>query len=541
MMKKDKIIINENEVTIEELGNLIGFTDNVSDLAELKKKIIELQESNNNTLVTDLYELTMSDTYLDIAKKDDIAYFDIFYRTNAFNGGYMISGGLDECINYIKNFHFTDSDIDYLRSTGKFNEDLLLYLKDLKFTGDVYAIPDGTPIFPNEPVLTVRAPLIEAQILETALLTAYNTGSLTTTASKRITNAAGNIPVMEFGARRVRGGIAASVEESKYAFVGGCKSTSNTMAGKKYNIPVAGTQAHSSIQEFDSEEEAFLAYAKRTPNKNECVFLVDTYDTLKSGIPNAIKVSKEYLEPNGYRLKGIRIDSGDITYLTKVARVMLDEAGMEDAIICVSNSLDEYKITSYLSQGAKIDSFGIGDNIVAPKERANFVYKLVAVEKDGVIIPKIKISGDTIKVTNPGFKKVVRFYDYDTDKVLGDVICGFDEVIPLDGYTLVSDKKPWERLNLTDYRIKTLQVPIFRNGKLVYEMPSLKERQEYCASSFETLTDRITDIENPHEYYVDLSEMVRNQKEYLIYDEQEKASRCAKEFRGFQKKIGVKK
>ncbi len=540
-MKKDKIMINDNEITIEELGNLIGFTDKVNDLKELREKIRELQEADNNTLMTDLYELTMSDTYLDINKKDEIAYFDIFYRTNAFNGGYMISGGLDECINYIKNFHFTESDIEYLRSTGKFNEDLLVYLKDLKFTGDVYAIPDGTPIFPNEPVLTVRAPLIEAQILETALLTAYNTGSLTTTASKRVTNAAKGIPVMEFGARRVRGGITATVEESKYAFVGGCKSTSNTKAGKKYGIPVAGTQAHSSIQDFDSEEEAFLAYAQRTPNKNECVFLVDTYDTLNSGIPNAIKVSKEYLEPNGYRLKGIRIDSGDLVYLTKAARVMLDEAGMQDTLICVSNSLDEYKITSYLNQGAKIDSFGIGDNIVAPKERANFVYKLVAVEKDGVIIPKIKVSGDAIKTTNPGFKKVVRFFDFDTNKVLGDVICGFDEDIPLDGYTLVSDKSPWKKLELTDYRIKTLQVPIFKNGQLVYEMPTLKERQEYCDSLFETLTDRIIDIDNPHEYYVDLSEEVRNQKEYLLYDTMEKASRCAKEFRGFQKKIGVKK
>lgn len=529
----------EKELTLEEIKKQI-FNEERSEITtwkELKEELEKIKDSKNKTLMTDLYELTMSDCYFNEDRKEEIGYFDVFFRKNIKDGGYTIVAGLDEVINYIRNFRFTESDIEYLRSTNKFNDDFLEYLKDLRFTGDIYAVPDGTPMFPNEPVMTVRAPIIEAQLIETALLTCYNTGSLVATCAKRFTNEALNIPVMEFGARRVRGGIEGAIESSKYAIIGGCSSTSNTLAGKKYNIPVAGTQAHSAIQEANSEYEAFLNYAKRTKNKNECVFLVDTYDTLKSGIPNAIRVAKEYLEPNGYRLKGIRIDSGDLIYLTKVAREMLDSASMHDTKIVVSNGLDEYEVRNLLQKGAKIDSIGVGDNIVAAKERGNFVYKLVAIEKNKELIPKIKVSGDTVKTTNPGWKKVVRFYDNDTSLVLGDAIMKKDETVPKDSYTLVSDKDPWKKTTISDYHAKELQKPIFINGKLVYKNPSIKETKEYCQKEFETLTPRITDIENPHTYYVDLSIELRRLKEYMLYDAIEKAAHVAKEFEDNKKEF----
>ena len=404
---------------------------------------------NNKTMMTDFYELTMAQVYFDQGKKDEIGYFDIFFRTNPFNGGYTMTGGLQETIEYLQNLNFDDEDIEFLRSTGSFSEEFLNYLKDLKFTGDVYAMPDGTAAFPNESVLTVRANMIEAQIIETALLANFNHGSLVTTKAKRITSAAQGIPVMEFGARRARG-IDSAIEASKNAYIGGCKGTSNVYAGKKYNIPVMGTMAHSLVQESECEYDAFLAYAKSHPDN--CIFLVDTFDTLKSGIPNAIRVSKEYLEPNGYRLKGIRIDSGDLVYLSKAAKQMLTDAGYSDATICLSNGLDEYSITNMLNEGAVIDSIGAGDNISASKERVNGVYKLVAIEKEGEIIPKIKVSGDTVKTTNPGVKKVYRFYDFDSGKVLGDVIARSDEVISTKNYTLVSDKDLIISLEIYNYQ-----------------------------------------------------------------------------------------
>lgn len=494
-------------------------------------------KNNNETMVTDFYELTMSQTYFENGKKDDIAYFDVFFRTNPFKGGYTISNGLDNIIEYIKNFKFTDEDIDYLRKEG-LSEEFLKYLKNLKFTGDISAVLDGTPVFPNEPVITVRAPIIEAQIIETAILAHFNHASLVTTAAKRITNEAKNIPVMEFGARRARGTSSAN-EASKYAYIGGCVGTSNVYAAKEYNIPAMGTMAHSMIEAFDTEYEAFMAYAKSNPDN--CVFLVDTYDTLKSGIPNVIRVAKEYLIPNGYKLKGIRIDSGDLIYLSKAAREMLDDAGFNDAKICLSNGLDEYSIKDYLNKGAKIDSIGAGDNIAAAKERVGGVYKLVAIEKDGKILPRVKVSGDTIKTTNPGYKKVYRFYDTDTHKVLGDVIATSDEKIPLDKYILVSDKDPWKKTEIEDYYVRELQVPIFKDGKLVYNTPSIEERKRYCDSEFETLTDRITDVSNPHTYYVDLSEKERELKEYMLYDATRKVSEVAIENSGYAKGLGGKK
>ena len=463
--------------------------------------------------MTDFYELTMAQTYFANGKKDEQVYFDLFFRKNPFEGGYTITAGLDNIINYIQNFKFEEDDIEYLRSLGNFSEEFLRYLKTLKFKGDIYAIPDGTPVFPNEPIITVKTDAITAQLIETALLTNFNHGSLVTTAAKRITNEAGNIPVMEFGARRARGEDSA-VEASKYAVIGGCVGTSNTLAGKKYGLPVLGTMAHSLVTEADSEYEAFLNYAKTNPYNT--TFLVDTYDTLRSGVPNAIRVAKEYLEPNGYPFKGIRIDSGDLAYLSKEARKMLDESGFTDTKICLSNGLNEYTISELIKQGADIGSIGCGDNISASKERVGGVYKLVAVEKDGQIIPKIKVSNDSIKTINPGYKKVYRFSDKETGYILGDVIALYDEEIDKNRYVLIDPVDSWKRTDIENYDVRELQVPIFKNGQLVYQIPSIMERREYCAKEFETLYPEITRLSNPHGYYVDLSENLLELKRRMI-------------------------
>ena len=475
---------------------------------------------NNKTLMTDFYELTMAGTYFNEGKEKEQVYFDIFFRKNPFKGGYTISGGLDETINYINNFHFGKEELEYLRKLGKFDEKFLDYLSTLKFKGDIYAVPDGTVVFPNEPVLTVKTDVITAQILETALLTNFNHGALVITAAKRITNEAGNIPVMEFGARRARG-VDSAIEASKCAYIGGCVGTSNTYAGMKYDVPVMGTMAHSLVTESEDEYEAFLKYAQSNPDN--CVFLVDTYDTLRSGIPNAIRVANEYLTPNGYIFKGIRIDSGDLAYLSKEARKMLDEAGYKETGICLSNGLDEYTIRDLINQGAKINSIGAGDNIAAPKERVGGVYKLVAVEENGQTKPRIKLSNDSVKTINPGSKKVYRFYDKDTGYALGDVIALADEEINKDCYTLTHPLEIWKKTELKNYRVRSLLIPIFQNGKLVYQEPSLQEKQKYCQEEFQTLYPEITRIDRPHEYYVDLSDNLRNLKQQLINFYQNKA------------------
>lgn len=475
---------------------------------------------NNKTLMTDFYELTMAGTYFNEGKEKEQVYFDIFFRKNPFKGGYTISGGLDETINYINNFHFGKEELEYLRKLGKFDEKFLDYLSTLKFKGDIYAVPDGTVVFPNEPVLTVKTDVITAQILETALLTNFNHGALVTTAAKRITNEAGNIPVMEFGARRARG-VDSAIEASKCAYIGGCIGTSNTYAGMKYDVPVMGTMAHSLVTESEDEYEAFLKYAQSNPDN--CVFLVDTYDTLRSGIPNAIRVANEYLTPNGYIFKGIRIDSGDLAYLSKEARKMLDEAGYKETGICLSNGLDEYTIRDLINQGAKINSIGAGDNIAAPKERVGGVYKLVAVEENGQTKSRIKLSNDSVKTINPGSKKVYRFYDKDTGYALGDVIALANEEINKDCYTLTHPLETWKKTELRNYRVRSLLIPIFQNGKLVYQEPSLQEKQKYCQEEFETLYPEITRIDRPHEYYVDLSDNLRILKQQLINFYQNKA------------------
>ena len=467
----------------------------------------------NKTLMTDFYELTMAQTYFDQGKQDEEVYFDIFFRKNPFNGGYTISGGLEETINYIKNFNFDKEEINYLRSLNQFSEKFLNYLETLKFEGDIYSVPDGTIVFPNETVLTVKAPIITAQLLETALLANFNHASLVTTAAKRITNEAGDIPVMEFGARRARG-IDSAIEASKYAYIGGCCGTSNTLAGMKYNIPVLGTMAHSLVTESNDEYQAFLNYAKS--NKDNCVFLVDTYDTLKSGIPNAIKVANDYLKPNGLKFKGVRIDSGDLAYLSKKTRKLLDEAGYTDTGICLSNGLNEYTIRDLKLQGAFINSLGVGDNIAASKERVGGVYKLVATIEDNREIPKIKVSNDSIKTINPGHKKVYRFYDKKEGYALGDLLALSDEVIPNDKYTLIHPVETWKQKELTNYQVRDLLVPIFKDGQLVYQTPNIEETKAYCNDEFNTLYEEIKRIDNPHEYYVDLSDKLRNLKEELI-------------------------
>lgn len=467
----------------------------------------------NKTLVTDLYELTMVQTYFLEGKKDEILYFDIFFRENPFKGGYTISGGLDEIIEYIENFHFTAEDIEYLQSLNLFQESFLEYLKDLHFTGDIYATPDGTVIFPNEPIITVKADSITAQILETALLASFNHASLVTTSAKRITSAAKNIPVMEFGARRARG-IDSSVEASKYAFIGGCVGTSNTYAGKKYNIPVLGTMAHSLVTEEKDEYTAFLGYAKANPNN--CVFLVDTYDTLKSGVKNAIRVAKDYLTPNNLPFKGIRIDSGDLAYLSKEARKLLDASGYKETTICLSNSLDEFTIKDLIEQGASFNSLGVGDNIAASKERLGGVYKLVAVTKNNEISPRMKVSDNPFKTTTPGFKKTIRFYDKETGYALGDVVALREEKINEEQYTLVDSTETWKKKTISNYIIRELQVPIFIKGQKVYQTPSITEKQAYCQKEYDTLYPEVTRLLNPHEYYVDLSDKLRELKENMI-------------------------
>jgi len=470
----------------------------------------------NLTMLTDFYELTMANGYFENCMKDEYAYFDMFFRKIPDNGGFAIMAGVQQLIEYIKNIKFEDSDIEYFRSKNIFNEQFLEYLKNFKFTCDIWAIPEGTPIFPNEPIIVVRGPVIEAQFIETMILLTINHQSLIATKANRIVRAAGGRDVMEFGSRRAQG-YDGAIYGARAAYIGGCVGTACTICDSEFGIPAIGTMAHSWIQMFPSELEAFRAYARTYPDS--CTLLVDTYNVLKSGVPNAIKVFNEEIVPKGFRPKGIRIDSGDITYLSKAARKMLDEAGFEDCKIVASNSLDEYIIRDILIQGAQVDVFGVGERLITSKSEPVFggVYKLVAVEENGKITPKIKISENVGKITNPGFKQTWRLYDRATGKAIADVLTEFDEIIDENKpYELFDPEYTWKRKTVTDFEAKRLLTKIFDKGECVYESPSLKDIRDYCKEQVDTLWDEVKRFENPHKYYVDLSLSVWETREKLL-------------------------
>ena len=469
----------------------------------------------NHTLLCDFYELTMANGYFELGKGDEIAYFDVFFRKVPDGGGFAIAAGLEQVIDYIKALRFTDEDIEFLRAKGIFSEDFLSYLKTFRFTGDIYAVPEGTPIFPGEPIMTVRAPSIEAQFIETFILLSLNHQSLIATKANRVVRAAGGRPVAEFGSRRAQGADGA-VLGARAAYIGGCAATACTISDRDYAIPATGTMAHSWVQMFDTEYEAFVSYCKMYPNN--ATLLVDTYDVLKSGIPNAIKAFREVLLPMGITKCGIRLDSGDITYLTKKARAMLDEAGLTECKIVVSNSLDENIIRDILYQGAKIDSFGVGERLITAKSQPVFggVYKLVAIERDGEIIPKIKISENPEKITNPHFKKVYRIYD-ENGKASADLLAVHDEEIDTSApLTIFDPVETWKKKEFTNYTLRELLVPIFKNGECVYNCPPISEIQSYAKKEIETLWDEVKRFENPHGYYVDLTEKLWNIKQSLL-------------------------
>ena len=471
----------------------------------------------NMTMLCDFYELTMSNGYFRNGMRDRICYFDVFYRNVPDGGGFAIAAGLEQVIEYIRDLHFSDEDIAYLRGRGIFDEEFLKYLRDFRFTGDIFAVPEGTPVFPREPILTVRARAIEAQLVETYILLILNHQSLIATKANRVVRAAQGRTVLEFGSRRAQGAQGA-ILGARAAFIGGCNGTACTISDQLYGVPAGGTMAHSWVQMFDSEYEAFKTYCELYPHN--ATLLVDTYNTLKSGVPNAIRVFNEVLKPLGIEECGIRLDSGDMTYLTKKARKMLDDAGWTKCRISVSNSLDEYIIQDILQQGAQIDMFGVGERLITARSEPVFggVYKLVAVEQDdGTIEPKIKISENVGKITNPHFKKLYRFYGNDTGKAIADYLCVHDETVDDTKDLLIFDPDAtWKQKTVYNFTAKELQVPIFKNGELVYKLPTLPEIREYCRAQVETLWDEVKRFDNPHTYYVDLSKKLWDIKYNLL-------------------------
>ena len=464
----------------------------------------------------DLYELTMSNGIFDSEMRDETVYFDMFFRRVPDDGGYAVMAGIEQLIEYMNNLEFDESDIAYLKGLKLFSEDFIEYLRTFKFTCDVWAMPEGTVIFPHEPIVTVRGSAMQAMMLETMLLLTINHQSLIATKANRIVRAAAGRPVMEFGARRAHG-YGAAYYGARAAVIGGCTGTSCILTAKDFGVPASGTMAHSWVQLFDDEYTAFKTYAEKYPDS--CMVLVDTYNVLKSGIPNAIKVFDEILKPLGKRPLGIRIDSGDITYLTKKARKMLDDAGYPDAKICISNSLDEYLIRDMIFQGAKVDSYGVGERLITASSEAVFggVYKLAAVEKNGKIIPKIKISENPAKITLPGVKIPWRLYDRETGKAIADVITLGNEKISSDEpYEIFDPEHTWKRKVVTDFVAKKLQVKIFEKGKQVYKSPAVKEIAKYRAEQVDSLWDEVTRFENPHTYYVDLSEELWSLRDELL-------------------------
>ena len=475
------------------------------------------EKQMNLTMLCDYYELTMTNGYYACGMQNRITYFDIFFRSVPDGGGFAIAAGLEQAIRYIQQLHFDEDDIAYLRGRKMFSEGFLESLRNYRFTGDIWAVPEGTPIFPNEPIMTVRAPAIEAQIIETFLLLTLNHQSLIATKANRVTRAAQGRTVLEFGSRRAQGSDAA-VLGARAAYIGGCKGTACTLTDELYGVPAGGTMAHSWVQMFDSEYEAFKAYCEIYPDNP--TLLVDTYNVLKSGVPNAIRVFNEVLKPRGLTKCGVRLDSGDMTYLTKKTRKMLDEAGWASCKISCSNALDEYLIQDLLHQGAQIDLFGVGERLITARSEPVFgcVYKLAAVEDEaGNIIPKIKVSENVGKITNPHFKKVYRFYGNDTGKAIADYICLHDEVVDDSRDLEIFDPQAtWKRKNIYNFTAKEMLVPIFQNGELVYNMPSLPDIQKYCAAQVDTLWDEVQRFDNPHTYYVDLSQKLWDIKYALL-------------------------
>lgn len=475
----------------------------------------DLHDSRNLTMLTDFYELTMANGYFKNGFKDTIAYFDMFFRTIPDGGGYVIMAGVEQLVDYFRNLSFSKEDIDYLRGKG-FSEDFLDYLANFRFACDVWTVPEGTPIFPGEPIVKVKGPVIQAQFVETMVLLTINHQSLIATKANRVVRAAQGRAVMEFGSRRAHG-FDGAVYGARAAYIGGCAGTACTISDEMFGTPALGTMAHSWVQLFDSEYDAFKAYAEEYPDA--CTLLVDTYNVLHSGVPNAIKVFDEVLAPMGKRPKGIRIDSGDIAYLSRKARKMLDDAGYPDCSIVASNSLDEYIIRDMLLQGAKVDSFGVGERLITSSSSPVLggVYKLCAVEKDGEIIPKIKLSENVQKITTPGNKRVYRLYDRESGKAAADLITLASETVDDSRpYELFDPDFTWKRKTLTNYTARELLEPLFRKGECVYKERNIEEIKSYCREQIDTLWDEVTRFENPHNYYVDLSQQLWDVKHELL-------------------------
>ena len=471
----------------------------------------------NMAMLCDFYEFTMSNGYFKNGFYRRTVYFDVFFRKVPDNGGFAIAAGLEQVIEYIKELHFDEDDIVYLRSKGIFDEGFLAYLRDFKFSGDIYAVPEGTPVFPNEPIMTVKAPAIEAQLIETFVLLTLNHQTLIATKANRIVRAAQGRAVLEFGSRRAQGASGA-IMGARAAYIGGCKGTACTITDELYGVPAGGTMAHSWVQMFDSEYDAFKTYCELYPDNP--TLLVDTYNTLKSGIPNAIKVFKEVLLPMGKTKCAIRLDSGDISYLSKKARKMLDDAGLTECKITASNALDEKLIRDLMMQGAQVDTFGVGERLITSSSSPVFggVYKLVAVENaSGDIEPKIKVSENTAKITNPHFKKFYRYYDRESGKALADELCVYDEVVDDSGeHTIFDPNATWKTKTLTDFTAKELLVKVFENGECVYDCPTIEEIAQYCRDQLDLLWDEVKRFENPHDYYVDLSAKLYEIKNILL-------------------------
>ncbi len=470
----------------------------------------------NYSMLCDFYQLTMGNGYYKTKNAEKTAYFDMFFRRVPDGGGYAVAAGLQQVVEYINSLHFGDEDIEFLRGKGIFDEDFLRYLRNFRFTGDIWAVPEGTPVFPNEPLLTVRAPAIQAQLIETMVLLLINHQSLIATKASRIVRAADGRAVSEFGSRRAHG-TSGALLGARAAYIGGCVGTACVMADELYNVPAMGTMAHSWVQMFDTELEAFEEYCRVYPHS--ATLLVDTYNVLKSGVPNAIKAFDSVLKPLGARPCGIRIDSGDIAYLSVEARKMLDAAGYPDCKIVASNSLDEYIISDLLKQGAKIDLFGVGERLITARSEPVFggVYKLAATEENGVITPKIKISENVAKITNPHYKKLYRLYDRATGKAIADQLCVYDEIIddtkPL---TIFDPDFTWKKKRVENFIAEELQVPVFLGGKQVYALPDIEVIKGRCRAGLDTLWDEIKRFENPHKYYVDLSQKLWKIKNGLL-------------------------